>query len=876
MKRPDAGPSSNEIKLKLELDRVQRELIKLKKLRAADVAADVAAEAIELEAVDTVDPIVAALASTSDAVEADELRRQLDELTADKRRLSRLYFSQLEENRRRQQKLRQILDNICDINAEFDLDALLLRLAETLRACLGFRVVLIRLREPGTRFLKARTSVGIDVAGCQALAGSDVSVEEFLSWLKDEFKVSRSYFISHSSPFNGTLPRGYTPGLGTREEWEWHENDVLLSPLFNRHGELLAYISVDDPIDRLVPSRELIELLEIFGNHAAVAIENARLYSELEGYARQLQAASRHMQEMHTLKSNFLSAVSHELRTPLTAMRGSIETLMAAREGEVSPDQLKRLLAILDEESRRLARLVESVLDLNRFDSGTLRLSRQPIDLAELLEEIGRLIEPAAQIGQVRLKVESLAADTRLDGNRDQIRQLALHLGNNAVKFTPPGGEVVMRVGGDEGEITLQVEDTGIGIPEHSLDRIFERFYQVDSSLVRRYGGAGLGLAICKSIVEWHGGRIEAKSTPGRGSCFTVALPRRASPRVLVRPGPSHEGTTGEILRLAIEMVADVMNAGVVSLLTPEPDGTLSIRAAFGLDENVVREARIRPGSGVAGWVAENRRPVCVSGAELRAEVEGSGRGLYRSRTFLSVPLEGDRGLLGVLNVTDPTTQKPFDAEDCHLLLHLAERVTSAWEQALKPDRNRTGELKQPPALRDLLDPSSTKRASESEVARLARAVARELKLTESEGGVVSFAATLSDHSTTHRCGRHASESNGAERSVRPLETVGAVCSVVRSYREWWDGTGYPEGLAATAIPIGGRILAVVDAWMRFTRGRAGKAALSAAEAIQEIQNLKGRQFDPEVVDAFARVVERAGESSRPKDRDAETTDARR
>src|SRR5205085_10856029 len=163
-------------------------------------------------------------------------------------------------------------------------------------------------------------------------------------------------------------------------------------------------------------------------------------------------------------------------------------------------------------------------------------------------------------------------------------------------------------------ESTLLVEDTGIGIPEQALEKIFERFYQVDSSLVRRYGGTGLGLASCKAIVEWHGGRVFAESQQGQGSRFTVLLPRRSAPRVVVRPSPKPRAATEDVLRLAIEMVGEVMGARVVSLLSPEPGGDLVIRAAIGLDENVVREARIRPGQGVAGWVAENRRPVCASG----------------------------------------------------------------------------------------------------------------------------------------------------------------------------------------------------------------------------------------------------------------------
>ena len=513
-KKPEtrAQPSS-DMKFRAELDRLRLDLARLKKHMGEEP------EPARQEEV------------RASQAEVEQLRQQVGELTLAKQRLSRLYFSQLEENRKRAQKLHQILENICEINTEYDLNALLVRFAETIRASLGFRIVLIRLREPGTNRLKAYAFAGIDAAGTETLTAQDVLVEDFLSWLRDDFKVSRSYFISHSHDFNRVLPKGYKPQLGPRQEWEWHEDDVLLVPLFSRNGELVAYLSVDDPHDRLVPSREVVELLEIFGNHAVVAIENARLYRELAGHSRELEAASKHMQEMHTLKSNFVSAVSHELRTPLTAIRAYVDTLIAAREGEIPHDRQQHFLSIINEESQRLARLIESVLDLNRFDSGAVRNPREAVNLAELLEESTRLLEPVAQVGQVGLKVVQECADTRVDANRDQLRQLALHLGSNAIKFTPAGGMVTLRLTGDAREVTLQVEDTGIGIPEHSLEKIFERFYQVDSSLVRRYGGTGLGLAICKSIVEWHGGRIFAESAPGKGSRFTVdpAPPQRAA-----------------------------------------------------------------------------------------------------------------------------------------------------------------------------------------------------------------------------------------------------------------------------------------------------------------------------------------------------------
>jgi signal transduction histidine kinase len=883
-KRND-GPSAEEIRLRGEVDRLRRELGRAKKALEAGAAPAAAGSspaapgpppvapgaspeaALHHAAGAGIAPAPAARGAGGDTTfEIAALRRQVQELSATRQRLSRLYFNQVDENRKRAEKLHRVLEHIYEINADLELEPLLERIVETIRVTLGFGIVLLRIRDPGTNRLRARAFVGLDDEARAKLESSEVAVEDFMSWLKDEFKVSRSYFISHNHAFSQALPPGHVPDLGAREDWEWHPDDVLLVPLFSRTGELVAYFSVDDPVDRLVPSNETVEMLEIFGNHAVVALENARLYRELEAHSRELEAAGKRMEELHALRSTFVSTVSHELRTPLTAIRAYVDTLLAAADGDLPPAQVRRFLGIINEESQRLTRLIESVLDLNRFDSGNLRLSRQSVDLAELIEESRRILEPVAQAGQVVLKTLLEAADTRVDADRDQLRQLVLHLGSNAVKFTPAGGQVTLRLTGDDRDVTLVVEDTGIGIPEEALDKIFERFYQVDSSLVRRYGGTGLGLAICKSIVEWHGGRVTAESTPERGSRFTVVLPRRTGPRVTVRAEARPKAATEDVLRLAIEMVAEVMNARVVSLLAPEANGDLVIQAALGLDEAVVRDARIRKGQGVAGWVAEHRRPVCVSGDETPAEVAASGRPEYQTGTFVSVPLEGQSGLLGVLSVTDPVTQEPFDAEDCHLLLHLAERVAAAWEQVHLMEESQAGVASTTAALRSVLQHLERSRSSAPDRVRLARALARAMGLGESEAGVISFAASIHDIgmarvgdqltsgagslSEADRAALERHPELGAEL-LRPLENMSAVRDLVLTHHEWWDGSGYPHGLAGEEIPVGGRILAVVDAWESMTVGRAHKPARSREEALEELWRLSNRQFDPKVVEAF-------------------------
>ncbi|MBI1795499.1 MAG: GAF domain-containing protein [Candidatus Eisenbacteria bacterium] len=856
-KKPDA-PSAEFLKLKRELDHARREIMQHKKGIPSEAGAGAPGDA--------------------------GLREQVTDLEQTRDRLSKLYFGQIEENRKRAQKLHHILHVIGDISRDLDPDTLLQRIALTIREHLGFRIVLIRVRESGTQRLKACAFAGLSEEARASLEAEDVELDDFHSWLKDEFKVSRSFFISHKASFSRILPRGYTADLGQREEWEWHEDDVLLVPLYNRQGELTAYFSVDDPVDRMVPGRETVELLEIFGNHALVAIENARLYRQLEDHSRELEAASQRMKEMSALKSNFVATVSHELRTPLTAIRAYVDTLLGAGEG-LAHDQLTRFLTIINEESQRLARLIESVLDLNRFDSGHPHLRRQQVDMVEVVRETAGLLDPVGQAGQVSLKIVTETADTAVDADRDQMRQLVLHLGSNAVKFTPPGGTTTFRISGDARFVTLQVEDTGIGIPEQALERIFERFYQVDSSLVRRYGGTGLGLAICKSIVEWHGGRVFATSQPGQGSCFTAVLPRRMAPRVVVRETPALPPATEDVLKLAVEMVAEVMDARVVSLMACQAEGELIVQAAIGLEERIVQNARIRAGQGVAGRVLEQRRPVCMSRAGGRDDVPPSGRQQYRTGTFIAVPIEGADGLLGVLNVTDPVSQKPFGAEDCHLLLDLAERVAIAWQQARSLESNREGAHGATTTLRQLLQHAARGRGTAPDRVRMARATAREMRLTEAEIGVVGYAATVHDVGMTMVTGDaiergeklSPEEREEMERHVElgaellePLEAVGAVREIVLSHHEWWDGTGYPRRLRGDEIPVGARVLGVVDAFESMTLGRAHRRAQSREEALEEIRRRGGTQFDPDVVEAFERALPAVDAA----DRETESRDA--
>ena len=217
----------------------------------------------------------------------------------------------------------------------------------------------------------------------------------------------------------------------------------------------------------------------------------------------------------------FTAAISHELRTPLTALRGQAEVALLEPP---STEEYRRILADQLEEFDKLTRMINHLLTLARADAGEIRISRGSVDLSGLVSSLVEQMEPVAASESVELEIV-VENDLTVEGDPDWLERAILNLLDNAVKFTPAAGRVVVTVGRENRFARLEVRDTGIGIPPDSLPHIFDRFYRADPSRSRHVEGAGLGLSLVKWIVEQHNGRVTAESSPARGTCFTVWLP---------------------------------------------------------------------------------------------------------------------------------------------------------------------------------------------------------------------------------------------------------------------------------------------------------------------------------------------------------------
>jgi signal transduction histidine kinase/DNA-binding response OmpR family regulator len=342
--------------------------------------------------------------------------------------------------------------------------------------------------------------------------------------------LQRAYESGETIAFDELTVHGDFAANGTQEERVFN---FTAQPLRGPAGVIDSVLTFAFDVTAHVEARRVIEAHE--------AERTKLLASEMEARAA-AEVASQ-------AKDAFLATVSHELRTPLNAILGWTVTARAK-----APPELERALAIVERNARAQARIIEDVLDISRIVSGKLRLDIEPVDVGEVVQSVIESVRPASEAREIAVHLES-AATERVPADADRIQQVIWNLVSNAIKFTPKGGRVDVRVSASDDHTLLSVTDSGEGIPLEFLPHIFEPFRQADGSTTRRHSGLGLGLAIVKQLVNAHGGTIRALSDgPGKGSTFEVTLPFKPTPRAMEpaprAPSEAPPRPDGEELRL--------------------------------------------------------------------------------------------------------------------------------------------------------------------------------------------------------------------------------------------------------------------------------------------------------------------------------------
>jgi signal transduction histidine kinase/Na+/proline symporter len=438
-------------------------------------------------------------------------------------RVSQSLEQNREELQRRVRELSLLNEATRRIAATLDPQLMMEGVLELVSRELEFERLTIRLRDPDGR-LRIKCQVGLP-ANADLSAGDPISRDTTFG---QSFLDNRVIVVEDTALIQRplVLPTPDTPVPGS---FVHAPIDVDERPV----GVLSAYSATG----RVYFSPELLQFFRTLAGQLGLGLRNAQHYRALDDLSRELEQkvqqrtseleeANRRLQELDRLKSDFVATVSHELRTPLTSIRSLSESLLDGLNGAgVSPETEAEALAIVVEESRRLSRMINQVLDLSKIEAGQMDWWMEPLDLREVVAHALGANRALFDEKGIAVAVEADPGPVAVVGDRDRLIQVVTNLLSNAAKFTPAGGRVRARSVHEDGLAVAEVEDSGIGIPPEQLEAVFERFRQVGDTMTAKPEGTGLGLPISREIVQRHGGSLTARGGPGPGCCFRMALP---------------------------------------------------------------------------------------------------------------------------------------------------------------------------------------------------------------------------------------------------------------------------------------------------------------------------------------------------------------
>jgi K+-sensing histidine kinase KdpD len=644
----------------------------------------------------------------------------------------------------------------------------------------------------------------------------------------------------------------------------------LLSVPISSGKETLGLMIVGDRARERFAAED-VRLMTILSSQVATAIEKSKLYEVMNGRLGRFERENEGLKNANKLKMSYISNLSHELKTPLTSIKAYVESLKD-HISDPTFEEKDDFLEVISTETDRLIRMVNKVLDISKIEFGQRSLKRKVFDLAKLIKEVESSMQPYLLDKRLRLVADLKPDLPMVDGDDDLIRQVFINLIGNAIKFSGEGSSVFVEAVEDAVSVKVTVRDEGVGIPEENIKNIFRQFYQVPGS---KGEGVGLGLAIVKNIIEQHGGFINVTSRVGEGSRFSFTLPKEHHFNDLLGylfNSMEAREEIQEMFQLAVKVIAEMLSVKMVSMmLLDQEKKELFIKVAYGLGEEVVENVRVPLGGGIAGKVVESGEPLLVKDVERSGVKSEPNNPQYETKSLISVPLKIGTVVIGVINVNNKTNGQPFNDDDLALLISMSERLAKVVERMRTAEDSRAFLKETIQSLTSLLD------THESDTAGLLKMlvkwsvnIARKLRLSEKEIQVVQYVSSVHDvgmtcvsdrilkktldltHEELDEIRKHPQKGAAI---MRPLEFVELVSQNILFHHERIDGKGYPMGLKGDQIPIGSRIIGVLDAYASMISDRPYRKRMTPTETVEELIHHSGTQFDPKIVSAFIEVL---------------------
>jgi signal transduction histidine kinase/response regulator RpfG family c-di-GMP phosphodiesterase len=755
------------------------------------------------------------------------------------------------------------------VNSENNIQDVLQTMSEMLADQIGAELVITRIAKAGDELFEVAAHYSLGETDCRQSSRLSIALTDIEKLRRVGLKHEAGFIVEWGDCVEND-------GELIPKEIDWRGSKAMVVPVYER-AVLLAFMVIG--FFQEEPPPEAVPFLKYHMNKVLTLIKMMRTRERMLDRERALALCKEELESVNQLKSNFMSIVSHELRTPLTSIKAYTETLLD-NMGSIQLKTVQEFLNVMNEENERLIKLVDNILNYSRMETGNLKVEKISCNLNTLIEEIHASLRTKVLAAEVNMDVRLPKRAVVVDADRELIRQLLQNLANNAVKFTPKSGRVTISLEEEASAARIVVQDTGKGIPEDQLERIFERFHQVDASDTREHGGSGLGLAICKNITEWHDGKIWVENVKDSGAKFVVMLPMKD---IFIRHAPA-VGVIGsrrfereKYLTLLVELIAEFLQAKKSSIMILDQDQQiLRVVAAKGLDPEFVQNTRVEVGDRIAGQVALTGQALHVFDIEEEADYgRANNSAFYGTHSFISVPLKRGGETLGVLNVSDHVEGREFTRADRELLESLGTIIVNMLRKldAYEAVSSNFERLKD--AMRSILDIREVWGSKNLwGLTLIALKVGELLDLDEDsltslrlgmnmyDLGLMKIPRNLrskKEQLSREELARLRSHANIGYALVSPMGLEERIMKMIRSHHENYDGSGYPDGLVGTEIPIEARIVGVVDAFRALISEGPYRRTYSINEARKEIIKNAGAKFDPRVVGALVKALRELG-----------------
>ncbi len=680
-----------------------------------------------------------------------------------------------------------------------------------------------------------------------------------------DINLINSYRIKIGEGIAGFVAKTMTPIMvedidkDTRfkEKRDRYKTRAFIScPIISR-DKLLGVLNINDKKDNMPFSEDEFDLIKIIANQAAIALENAFLVSELMSKTVELEEINKKLIDTDIAKTEFLTRISHELRTPLNSIKGAIYYLQTA--DSVERKKQKEFHEIINVETEKVINIIENLLDFLRIEDESRLLKKSIIDLSEIinsfLDSITLKNILARKNIHINIKKEEVAP--KIIGDKIKVTQLFINLIEGLSKFLEPNDRIDMFFYEDNKNIIVRLQ-LSVALPDEIIYDILnlKNIFQLESSEDK------LKLYLASKIVEIHGWKLLAENI-NNSFIATILIPKSEKQRV--------EVIQDRIFQLYVDFISELFNANICSVMLSEDiTGDLIIKSARGLSEEIIRKTRIKFGDRIAGWVALSGESVLVTDINSDYRFAKESIPQYTSRSFISLPLKIKDRTVGVVNITNKKDAEVFALKDLMIASILTERVSHFIETLYTRACTDTEIKYYIDSFESMLKALQRYHKKNSLLPNMMLKLMEGLNVPEKDKAIALYVSMIYDLGLVPIYESVLKKENLVSSDIRmiklhPHNTVNIingfefsdeVKKAILHHHEKYDGTGYPMGLKGKDIPFISRALFIIDSYCAMISEKPYKKTYTREEAIKEIKKKAGIWYDPDIVEAFERIVQ--------------------